>query len=107
MSLDLLTEIEETEALAEAIKQEAIAEAREMIKAAEEAILAAERDAAKEAREDAASVVDEAEVGAQDQIRALEIRKTSERKLLRDSGIGRIDRAGAFIFERVVGHGDR
>ena len=107
MSLDLLTEIEEAEAKAETIKQEAIAEAREMIKAAEEAILAVERDAAKEIREDAAGVVGEAEVGARDQIRALEIRKVSERKLLTDSGIGRVERAGAYIFERVVDHGDR
>lgn len=107
LSLDLLSQIERAEQSAEEVRADAAREARDILKAVEEACLVSERDAARDIREGAQRLTEETRIGTQDEIRALEVRRSGEREILRRDAQGRVAQAGGLVFERVVKNGHR
>ncbi len=103
----LLTEITEAEAQADEIRAQAQKEAREIIKAVEEANLAMERQAQRDMHDLAAKQVEDAKAATMDEIKALELRRSSEREALKRTAQAKVSQAGAALFERVVSHGNR
>ena len=107
MSMALLKQIEQAERQAEEIRVNAAREAREIIKAVEEEVAAGARQAAKEIREDAQRLIEEARLGTEDEIKSLEVRRTAEREAMRQLAQNRVDNAARAVFERIVKDGNR
>lgn len=107
MSMELLTKVEQAEAAANEIHAEALREAREVLKSAEEAELAADREASALNRKRAAQVLEDARLSAAAQIQARRDCESTERAAQRDQAMKRIDRAVGIILERVVTDGRR
>lgn len=103
----LLDKIEQAEAQADMIRANAQKEAREMIKAVEEANLSMERQMTKDMHDKASHRLEEAKIATQDEIKALEMRRSSEREALKRTAQAHVSQAGMAVFERVVNHGDR
>jgi hypothetical protein len=103
MSSEILRRIQEAEFKAEEIRQEAVREARDMVKGVESAIAAHARDAQLELREKMQAVLSDARAATGDEIRTLEVRRGAEREELRRAARERVDAAGEAIFERIVG----
>jgi len=107
LSMELLTKVEQAEAAANEIHAEALREAREVLKSAEEAELAADREASALNRKRAAQVLEDARLSAAAQIQARRDCESTERAAQRDQAMKRIDRAVGIILERVVTDGRR
>ncbi len=107
MAIELLRQIEEAEAKAEEVRQEAAREARETMKAAEEAALLKERQMAKAIREEAQKLVETARLSAESEIGALGKRRATEREAMKSMAMTHVEKAGNMIFERIVRNGNR
>lgn len=107
MSQELLLQIHQAEEQAEQIHQKAINEAREIIKAVEEATAIDARQAAKDIREGAQRLIDEARIGTEDEIKSLEVRRSAEREAMKEMAMRRVDEAAKTLFERIVENGHR
>lgn len=107
MSLEIMQRIEQTEAEAEKIRQEALRQARDVVKAVEGAVAQSERAAAIENR---ALYTQEMEEKRQ-QVEKLLLKKAeaqaAERKKRCDDAQTRLNQAATLIYRRVVQHGDR
>lgn len=107
MSSTILEQIEKAEHEAESIRVQATREARDIVKAVEEASIAQGRQAARSQAEAAQRKIEAARVLIGDEIKALEVRRGAERENLRKAASARVDKAGQLIFERVVLDGHR
>ncbi|HIS01852.1 MAG TPA: hypothetical protein IAA74_09675 [Candidatus Excrementavichristensenella intestinipullorum] len=107
MSNTILGKIEAAEREAESIRVQANREARDIVKAVEEADAAQARQAAKNQAEQAQRRLEAARVLIGDEIKALEVRRGAERETLRKIASARVSQAGQLIFERVVLDGHR
>lgn len=107
MAQSLLTEILAAEQRAEALIAQAQSEAREIVKAVEEANAALTRQAVQDMHEAAQKRLSDARAATQDEIKALELRRSAEREALKRTAQQRVSQAGAAVFEKVVNHGDR
>ncbi len=107
LSIELLTKVEKAEAEAEEIRAAAAREARDMLKGAEEAVLAESRAASLAHRELVTQALEQAKLDVEQEIQRTEKQQTSERAAQREQAMARIDRAAAIIFERVVNDGHR
>lgn len=103
MSSEILGRIQEAEKQAEAIRQEAVRDARDIVKGVEAAILSEKRDAQKELREKVQCILSDARAATEDEIRTLEVRRGAEREELKRAAKERVEAAGNAIFERIVG----
>ena len=107
MSIEALNKIQEAESQAEALRVDAMHEARDIIKGVEEAIGAENRQAMQLIRDSAQQVVADQRASTEDEIRALDLQRSSQREEIRRDVLGRVDAAGRRIFERIVGNGNR
>lgn len=107
LSVTLLDQIMEAEAKADQIRAEAQKEAREIIKSVGEANQAMERQTAREMHDRAQRKLDEARTSVQDEIKALELRRASEREALKRTAQARVSQGAQAVFERVVNNGSR
>lgn len=107
MTEGLIEKIEAAEAEAEGIRAGAVREAREMVKAVEEACLEAEREAAKDARAAAQKIIEEARLTTQDEINTLEVRRSAEREAMRELAASKSEHTTKNLFERIVLDGNR
>lgn len=107
MAMDLMQRVTEAEQTAEQSRTKAAMEAREIVKAVEEASLARTRQAAVMAREETAHALEEARTAAQKEIDALASKEEAQRQALRDAAMARVDEAASLIYERIVHHGNR
>lgn len=103
MSSEILRRIQEAEAQAEEIRQEAVRNARDIVKGVETAITADAREAQKELREKVQVVLSDARAATEDEIRTLEVRRAAEREELRRAAKERVHLAADAIFERIIG----
>lgn len=107
MSLQLLQRIEQAEAKAEELRQDAQRNARDMLKSVEEACITHEREATLKHRALSRRMLEDAQVKmashlaqASKEQAALRVQEMASAKL-------KLKDAVQFIFERVVNHGDR
>lgn len=107
MSMELLREIEQAEHKAEETRLSAVREAREIIKAVEEATVINARQASKDIRDGAQRLIEEAKLGTEDEIKSLEVRRGAEHEALRILAQSRLENAARMIFERTVRDGNR
>lgn len=107
MATDLMQRVQEAEHAAEQSRAKAAAEAREIVKAVEEASLARTRQAAVIAREETAHALEEAKNAAQKEIDALARQEEAKRQTLRDAAMAKLDAAASLIYERIVHDGNR
>lgn len=107
MALEALEEIKAAETQAEAVRQQAQAEAREIQKSVEAANMAAERSAALEHRAMAQGILDEAAAQARLMIQKREQQTCQQREALCRAAQERLDQAAQWIFERIVADGNR
>ena len=107
MSSSILDKIGAAEHQADAIRVQAAREARDILKAVEEANAAQARQAARSQSEAAQRRLEAARVLIGDEIKALEVRRGAEREAIRKSASARVGQAGQLIFERVVLDGHR
>lgn len=103
----LLDQIELAEQQADEIRAGAQKEAREILKSVEEANQIMERQQTREMHDAAARRIDEARVTTDDEIRALQMRRESEREALKRTAQARVSQAGRAVFERIVHNGNR
>ena len=99
MAMELLRQIQEAEAQADKIRQDAADEAREMVKAAEAAIAAQQRQEAKDIRELALS---DAQAATEDEIQTMAVRRSAQREELKRQAQGRVKEAERVVFERII-----
>ena len=107
MSNSILEKIEAAEHEADAIRAQAAREARDILKAVEEAGAAQARQAARSQSEAAQRRLEAAKVLIGDEIKALEVRRGAEREAMRKTAAARVSQAGQLIYERVVSDGHR
>lgn len=107
MAMDLIQRVTEAEHAAEQSRAKAAMEAREIVKAVEEASLARTRQAAVMAREESTHALEEAKAVTQKEIDALARKEEAQRQVLRDAAMARVDDAASLIYERIVHHGNR
>lgn len=103
---ELLEKLQQAEAEAARIREEAAETARGLVKEAEESGAASARQSQKAVREEAAGLVEEAAVCTRDEINQLSVRKSAERELMRGLARTRIAKTTAALVERIIGHGD-
>ena len=107
MSITVLKQIEDSEVTAESIRMDALKQAREMIKSVEEACVIEARQSAKVLGEEMQKRAEDARVLIGDEIKSLEVRRSTERESLRARAQARVGQAGQDVFERVVDNGHR
>ncbi|MDR3051679.1 MAG: hypothetical protein LBU67_08145 [Oscillospiraceae bacterium] len=105
--MQFLSQVERAEAQAEERRADAQREARDILKAVEEANLAAQRAANGADRDLAAQALRRAESQAQAEIAARREKQAAQRAAQDAQARGRLDAAVATIFERVVNDGHR
>ena len=103
---ELLEKLQQAEAEAAKIREDAAEEARSLMKDAEESGAFSVRQSQKAAREEAAHLVEEAAVCTRDEINQLSVRRSAERELMRGLARTRIAKTAATLVERIIGHGD-
>lgn len=103
----MLRSIQQAEAEAERTRQEALREAREIVKSVETACAMAERSAAAEQRAEYQRLLDQAnQAVAQTLAEGSAASDAASEKLMQQAN-GRLDQAASLIFERIVKHGNR
>lgn len=107
MASTLLDLIEQAEQQADDARQDAAREAREIIKAVEEANTQMERQQTRDMHEAAQRRLDAIKMSVCDEIKALELRRQSEREAMKRLAQAKVSEASIAVFERVVGHGNR
>ncbi len=107
MSLELLKSIQEAEAKAEAERQNAQREAREMIKGVTDACTENERRAAVEHRALFQNILDEKKAAVELDIKKLASTHERARSELLQKAQGNIDAAADMIVKRVLSDGHR
>lgn len=107
MSLELLQSIEKAELGAEAIRADAQKEAREILKAVEEACTQNERTAAIDQRAMAQRVLEDARLAATKHIEVAAAKDKDARDAVVAAARQKLDAAANLIFERVVENGHR
>jgi hypothetical protein len=107
LSVELFKKIQQAEAEAEGMRQEAARLAREQVKAVEEALSAENRQTAAEVREEAQRVLADATAEVEKEIDALKQKRGAEREAQKAAAERRVSQAGQAIFERIVLHGNR
>jgi len=103
---ELLEKLQQAEAEAAKIREDAAEQARGLVKDAEESGASSARQSQKAAREEAARLVEEAAVCTRDEINQLSVRRSAERELMRGLARTRIAKTTATLVERIIGHGD-
>jgi vacuolar-type H+-ATPase subunit H len=99
---ELLTQVEEAEAAADQLRAEAQRQAREIVKAAEEAALLSSRAASAASRQLTGDVLEGARAEAQKRIESSAQAEAGLQAELRDMAAGRLDRVAAMIYARIV-----
>lgn len=107
MSMEVLNQIRAAEEEAERLRQEASAQAREMIKGAGEAIAQENRQSHSFIHSSAQRVLEDARALAEREIASAQEKWLDARETTRQEAIARLDAAAERIFERIVEHGDR
>lgn len=107
MSLALLNQIVGSENEAEEIRRAAVREARDLIKSVEEVLIIEARQAAKDIREGAQRLTEEARLGTEDEIKALEVRRSAEHAAMRERSLQKVEAAAQMIYERIRSDGNR
>lgn len=107
MANDLMERIQQAERGAEQQRAQAALEAREILKGVEEASLASQRDAQAQGRELAAQKLEQAQAAIDQEIQGQQAQSTAARETERAAAQQRVDQAAAWIFERIVEHGNR
>ena len=107
MSLELLKTIEKAEAQAEAVRQDAQKDARELVVEAEKRCAQEEARAAAQRRAEAQGILRQARETSQRRIEQAAVTGQAEREKICQAARAKIESAAALIFERVVGDGDR
>lgn len=102
MAMELLRQIQEAEAQADKIRQDAADEAREMVKAAEAAIAAQQRQEAKDIRELTRQALSDAQAATEDEIQTMAVRRSAQREELKRQAQGRVKEAERVVFERII-----
>ncbi|MEG0144542.1 MAG: hypothetical protein RR739_00595 [Clostridia bacterium] len=105
MANAVMEQIEKAEREADSIRAEASKEARDIVKAVEEALSAQIRQEVKANAEATANKLEAAKALIGDEIKSLEVRRSAERETMRKSAQARVASAGQAIFERVVADG--
>ena len=99
MAMELLRQIQEAEAQADKIRQDAADEAREMVKAA---IAAQQRQEAKDIRELTRQALSDAQAATEDEIQTMAVRRSAQREELKRQAQGRVKEAERVVFERII-----
>lgn len=107
MSLEILKSIEQAEGRAEEIRAQAQREARDMIKASEEASVQNERSAALEQRGVVQAILDDARRAAEKRIASMAQEEEAACQAVAEAARKHLDAAANLIFERVVENGHR
>lgn len=107
MSLEVLQSIQQAEAEAERTKQDALKQAREIIKSVESACAMAERTAAADQRAEYQRLLDKANQAVSQSLADGSAAAAAASAKLMERTEQRLDQAASLIFERVVKHGDR
>ena len=102
MAMELLRQIQEAEAQADKIRQDAADEAREMVKDAEAAIAAQQRQEAKDIRELTRQTLSDAQSATEDEIQTMAVRRSAQREELKRQAQGRVKEAERVVFERII-----
>ena len=102
MAMELLRQIQEAEAQADKIRQDAADEAREMVKAAEAVIAAQQRQEAKDIRELTRQTLSDAQAATEDEIQTMAVRRSAQREELKRQAQGRVKEAERVVFERII-----
>ena len=102
MAMELLRQIQEAEAQADKIRQDAADGAREMVKAAEAAIAAQQRQEAKDIRELTRQTLSDAQAATEDEIQTMAVRRSAQREELKRQAQGRVKEAEKVVFERII-----
>jgi hydroxypyruvate isomerase len=105
LSDELLDAIEAAESEAERIRAEAEIKANEIISAARESCRAQEHEAAGETRLSVRRALDRARAVTEEEIHAMELRRSLERDAMRELALNRVELAATFIMEKVACHG--
>lgn len=107
MALELLKTIEQAEAQAEEIRQEASKKARELVVEAEKRGAEEEARAVARRRQEAQNILREAAETSQRRIDGLAQKQALQRSAVCRAARGKLDGAATLIFERIVGDGNR
>ena len=107
MSLEVLNLIREAEQKAEEVRQDAVREARDIIKSVEGACAMQERSAAIEQRAEYQAILEKDRKQVEVTLKKEAEKNAEALKALSKQAEGRLDAAASLIFERVVKHGDR
>lgn len=103
MSQTMIDEIRRTEERAEEMKARAAAEAREMVRAAEEEMLSWRDEQMKRARLEARGTVEAAEAASAARAESEREAGRAAREALRRRAADRVGEAVRFVVERIVG----
>lgn len=102
MSWELLQSIEQAEARAEDIRQDAAAKAREMLKSVEAVCVQHEREAAVSQRSLSQGILEDAQAATDKRIAQAAAQDAEARDAVAAAARQRLDAAAQRIFERVV-----
>ena len=102
MAMELLRQIQEADAQAVKIRQDAADEAREMVKAAVAAFAAQQRQEAKDIRELTRQALSDAQAATEDEIQTMAVRRSAQREELKRQAQGRVKEAERVVFERII-----
>lgn len=107
MSLEIMKGIQQAEAQADEIRQNAQREARDVIKAVEAAVAQQERAAAIENRAQYAQAMEDKKREVERQLTKQRASMSKEREALCQQARTRLPEAVSAIYERVLQHGNR
>jgi len=107
MSNALITQILNAEKEADEIRLNAQHEANALIASAEEAFSEDSRRFEKELSEIAAHCVEESKLGIEDELKALEVRKSAEHTALNERAEERVETVARLILREIMSNGSR
>lgn len=107
MATDILEKIRRAEAEAERLRQEAQAQARDILKASEEASLHAERESDREARTRYRNKLEETRLRIEADLADQRARDEGERRRVAEAAAAKVPEAARYIVGRILADGDR
>lgn len=107
MSLELLKTIEQAEAQADSIRQDASRRARELVVEADKRGAEEEARAVNRRRQEAQNILRQAQETSERRIAGLAKQQQIERETVCNAARRKLDAAASLIFERIVGDGNR
>ncbi|MDD4711355.1 MAG: hypothetical protein GX123_08510 [Clostridiales bacterium] len=107
MALEMIQKIRDAEAAAEKLRLDTLREGREIIKASEDAIRASEKSQEQEFRETYARLIAERREKVEQKLSGGAEKRLKNRQHIKEQAMQRVSKAGAYIAERVLQHGDR